>query len=265
MHSLPFSATYPMHLFDAHPPPKLNVDFNSSETSCFAVSAKIPHAKQRDFEKKGLGNKNWKILQQEIKSPLLVTHVVSENTKAQNQGNLVKDEAREVQYHTNNEYADAKWKSFGRTNHSTRRPVGSIPVRPASASVRHNTLREYHWDLSHLQCASIVRLDSSDVSAFRSQRLISVWPTHVSPCPQHVESQFHTWPMLLSFSVVSGHFQKTPAHFALQIGTSDEWLPSPYEYMAIRAVSPALAKVQNSRVRAFYSQEIALSSLHADQ
>ena len=47
---------------------------------------------------------------------------------------------------------------------------------------------------------------------------------------------------------------------ALQIAASGEWRPLPHEFTAIRAVSPALAWVQNSRIRAFYSREIALSS-----
>ena len=198
-----------MQLFDTHPTPKLNVDFNSSETSCFAVSAKTPHAKQRDFKEGSWKKKTGSFFSRKQKVSAACNPYRFGEHEGAEPGSWLKDKAREVQYHTNKEYADAKWKSFGRTNHSTRRPVGSIPVRPASASVRHNTLREYQWDLSHLQFASIVRLDSSDVSASRSQRLISVWPTHVPPCHQHVVSQFHTWPMLLSFSVVSGHFQKT--------------------------------------------------------
>ena len=77
-------------------------------------------------------------------------------------------------------------------------------------------------------------------------------------CPQHVVSQFHTDFMLLPFSLV------TRFHSALQIAT-DEWLPLLHEFVAIRAASPARARVQNSQVRAFYSREIALASLYVDQ
>ena len=52
---------------------------------------------------------------------------------------------------------------------------------------------------------------------------------------------------------------------ALQTATSGEWLPLLDEFLAIRAVSLALTWVQNRRVRAFYSREIALASLHVEQ
>ena len=51
---------------------------------------------------------------------------------------------------------------------------------------------------------------------------------------------------------------------ALQTATSDVWPPLLHESVVMRAVSPALARVQNSRVRALYSREIALASLRTE-
>ena len=50
------------------------------------------------------------------------------------------------------------------------------------------------------------------------------------------------------------------SRFPVQVATSGECLPSLHQFMAIRAVSPALAWVQNSRVRAFCARGTGLSA-----
>ena len=83
-------------------------------------------------------------------------------------------------------------------------------------------------------------------------------------CPQHVVSQFHTDPMLLSFSVVRRFHH---GHWHTCVADCHQWCVAsltprvhPWRFV----VSPAPAWVQNSRVRACHSREILLSSLHAD-
>ena len=61
----------PIQLFDVHPPPKSNVDRSFSESCCSAVSPRTSHATcaLSPPSKVGLGERSWKIPQQELKKP----------------------------------------------------------------------------------------------------------------------------------------------------------------------------------------------------
>ena len=101
-----------------------------------------------------------------------------------------------------------------------------------------------------------------------SQRLISYWPACLSPLPSACRVTFshlaHAAVVCCGVSPLEKK-KKKKRQICVADATGLELLPSLHEFMAIRAVSPALASGQNCGVRAFHSREIALTSLHADQ